>query len=68
VFAAREDPVCGVDSGLVASSARREGARCTAVTPAEVRSFVDGCGAGAVVFMGAGDCDRLARELMVEAG
>ncbi|OQC66961.1 MAG: UDP-N-acetylmuramate--L-alanine ligase [candidate division Hyd24-12 bacterium ADurb.Bin004] len=67
VYAAREAPVAGVDSSLVVRSASEAGADCVALDPRDVLSFVESCGSDAVVFMGAGDCDRLARGLL-EAG
>lgn len=64
VYAAREAPVAGVDSSLVVRSASEAGADCVALDPRDVLSFVESCGSDAVVFMGAGDCDRLARGLL----
>ncbi len=66
VYAAREEPMEGVDSGLVADGAMRAGARCSVVDPGSVRAFVDACDCGTVVFMGAGMSDVYARDFLGE--
>ncbi len=67
VFPAREEPLPGVDATLVVRDAAASGADCTVLDPDGLEGFVDGCGCGAVVLMGAGTSDALARRL-AEAG
>lgn len=66
VFPAREEPLPGVDSSLVARDATAAGADCTVLDPAGLEGFVDGCGCATVVLMGAGTSDTLARRLVGE--
>lgn len=66
VFPAREEPVPGVDAALVARDAAAAGADCTVLDPGGLESFVDGCGCGTIVLMGAGTSDSLARRLVGE--
>jgi UDP-N-acetylmuramate--alanine ligase len=63
VYAAREEPVPGVTGELVADAARRAGADCLACFPDELPRLLDLRHADAVVFMGAGSIDSIARKL-----
>jgi UDP-N-acetylmuramate--alanine ligase len=64
VYAAREEPVEGVDALMVAEAARLAGGNCEAVEPSELERVLGDVRAETIVFMGAGDSDSLARHLM----
>jgi hypothetical protein len=66
VYAAREEPLEGVDSRLVVDGAVRAGARCSVLEPGAVRAFVDACDCGTVAFMGAGMSDVYAHDFLGE--
>lgn len=66
VYPAREEPIPGVDSGLIAAAAGREirhvhGPVALAEMPAAAAELARGC--STVVMMGAGDIDAVARAL-----
>lgn len=67
IYPAREEPIPGVDSSLLAGEAARRGAKvngplpvASAETGSELLRLAKGC--EAVVMMGAGDIDDMARE------
>ncbi len=64
IFAAREEPVEGVDSSLVAEAAAECGCPCRTASPGELENILGGAEARAIVFMGAGRADELARRLV----
>lgn len=64
IFAAREEPVEGIDSSLVAEAAREFGCPCRTVSPSEMEAILGGVDARAIVFMGAGRADDLAHRLV----
>jgi UDP-N-acetylmuramate--alanine ligase len=64
VYAAREEPIQGVTGELVAEAARRAGADCLACSTEELPRLLDLRDADAVVFMGAGSIDSVARKLI----
>jgi UDP-N-acetylmuramate--alanine ligase len=63
VYPSREEPVAGVDSGLIIDEFPD---RFRAVSREEIPSVVRGSKARAVVFMGAGTVDEMARETVRE--
>ena len=66
VFGARELPIPGVDAEQVAAAARRAGADCVSCRPEELAGLLRSRSADAVVFMGAGTIDGMARALVGE--
>ncbi|MBN1434791.1 UDP-N-acetylmuramate--L-alanine ligase [Candidatus Fermentibacterales bacterium] len=67
VYAAREEPISGVDSDLVCSAARGLGLDCNTAGFDLVGKLIEGRRSGTIVFMGAGLVDELARRLVREA-
>ena len=70
VFAAREEPLPGVDNDLVCSAIREMGGEARTVTRDHLSAALDDAapssGGGTIVFMGAGDVDSLARSILGE--
>jgi len=63
VYAAREEPLPGVSSELVTDAAGRAGADCLSCSPEELPGLLGLRDADAVIFMGAGSIDAIARKL-----
>jgi UDP-N-acetylmuramate--alanine ligase len=66
IYPAREEPIPGIESGLVVESAVAGGGCSTEVDPAVIGSVLDAEleGYAAVVFMGAGTVDGIARSFV----
>jgi len=67
IYPAREKPIPGVTSKLVADAAVRAGGNCSLCMPVDLRKALREQEAEIVVFMGAGSIDPLARELVEDA-
>ena len=64
VYPAREDPIPGIDSGLVVDAARRLGAACRQCTEEDLSDNLDTSGTDVIVFMGAGTVDSSCRSMV----
>ncbi len=68
IYQAREEPVPGVNSGLVCDEARRSGAPCDRIAMDRIEDIVKSCSGGVLIFMGAGSVDGQARKVLREVG
>ncbi len=64
IYPAREDPLPGITSKLVADAAVRAGGDCRLTAPGELEEFIREKEADIIVFIGAGSIDPLARKLV----
>lgn len=66
IYPAREEPIPGVDGGLVVEAAKRAGADCRELTMNGIPGILKGSDGGVTVFMGAGSVDENARQAIGE--
>ncbi|MCK4806871.1 MAG: UDP-N-acetylmuramate--L-alanine ligase, partial [Candidatus Aegiribacteria sp.] len=64
IYPAREKPIPGVTSRLVAEASVRAGGDCRLCMPGELRKLLREEEAETIVFMGAGSIDTFARKLV----
>lgn len=64
IYPAREEPLPGVDSSLVAKAAIKAGADCSEIKPGNIEAALKDAEGGIVVFMGAGSIDSIARSIL----
>lgn len=63
IYPAREEPVAGVTSSLVADACTRFGGDSTVCSPEDLPGLLEARTAGTVVFMGAGSVDSMGRKI-----
>jgi len=68
IFQSREEPLAGVNSGLVCEAAKRSGAISELVSMDQIESIVKASSGGVLLFMGAGSIDARIREVLAEVG
>lgn len=68
IFQSREEPLAGVNSGLVCEAAKRSGAQAELISMDQIENIVKASSGGVLLFMGAGSVDARIREVLAEVG